>query len=86
MNNFSKLRELTFISNMGIERILELPFGIINKWETGELKMKAEDVALFKFLILFPWLLKVVEDGYTKEASLYNLLAAVNKKEIEDEI
>lgn len=59
----SELKELGS-SFIAMERILDLPIGIINKWESGGTEAKAEDIALLQVILIFPWLLDVAEHGY----------------------
>ena len=74
----TKLKELD-CSFVAMERILELPIGIISKWESGEVKVKAEDIVLLRVIITFPWLLNVAEDGFTHDAARERLLIAVKE-------
>lgn len=50
------------ISNAYLERACGLPQRTLARWKTGEVSAAA--VALLRFLITFPWLLRVADGNY----------------------
>ena len=53
---------------VNIERILELPFGTLEKWENGK-RIPADGVAVLKILYHFPFILHVADANYDEKAS-----------------
>lgn len=76
--SIAKLKHFN-MSFITIERILGLPFGVINEWESGETKAKAEDKVLLSIITTFPWMLNVAEDDYDLEKTKVHLLKVVQK-------
>ena len=54
-------------SNVGIERIFELEFGLLDKWISGEEDVTCVGLALLRMVSNFPFLLKVAEHNFKKE-------------------
>jgi YgiT-type zinc finger domain-containing protein len=52
-----------------IERALGLSQRTLTKWKIGATKPNSSSVALFKLINLFPFLIDVAENDYTKEAA-----------------
>ena len=57
------------ISYAGIERVLGLPQRTLTKWKNHKTKPTASALALFKYLRIFPWLLKVADTGFDIDAA-----------------
>lgn len=55
------------INFAGIERILDLPQRTLTKWKNQNTKPSASATVLFKYLRIFPWMLKVAENGFNIE-------------------
>ncbi len=55
------------MTDKGIERVLGLPGGTINKWKNLPDEMEPEEVVLQKILKMYPWMLKVVDNNYDVE-------------------
>jgi len=73
-------------SKIGIERIFELEFGILDKWITGEEDITCVSLTLLRILATCPWLVKVAEDGYSKcigNSILQEALKVKNEKNCE---
>jgi hypothetical protein len=57
-----------------LERILELPFGSVNRWLRGDFSEDA--IALLRYVRLYPWLLSVAEGRFNPDTSCNSLREA----------
>lgn len=60
-----------------IDRTLRMKIGTTQRWAEGH-DVTPEAVALLSILQVYPWLLRVADDGYTPEAvnsAMWNILA-----------
>lgn len=54
------------------ERSLELPFGILRKWNSGD--FSSSEVALLRIIMTYPWILEVAENKFEKKFSKEELV------------
>ena len=54
-------------STTAIERSLELEFGILDKWISGEEDISCVGLSLLRLIAMFPWLIKVAENNYVTD-------------------
>ena len=89
--NINKLELQYGFKKVAMERALSLPFGTIDKMLKRE-KPPRDFVALTRILAMFPWIVKVADEGYTKaeatrqmgKAAMDIIADSMQDKETED--
>lgn len=51
-------------SNIGCERALELEFGILDKWISGEEDITCVGLTLLRMLAKYPWMVEIADNNF----------------------
>jgi len=70
-------------SNITIERILQLEFGILNRWISGKEDITCVGLSLLRILSTFPWMLKIAENNFDENIKINLLKEIIDKKKKE---